>query len=208
MEDRSRFLATRRTDEELYERLNNREKYLPETVEASLEELKSRGESFSDELLKVIAEDMEARRHQAASPTGYDSLFNNSDKLKQVEDPDAPAFYSKRAIYAFCILFSVLFGSIMFAMNVDKSVKKINIIWVILYGIAFTAAEYILAQSLRMNFGIAFILGIAGAYPLNYFMWQSFLGKATLYRVRPIWVPLIVGVAISALVLWSMLQTV
>jgi hypothetical protein len=199
MEEKFKFLASGRTDEELYERVNNREKYLPETVEASLDELKSRGESFSDEELQVIAEDMEARRQQANTITGFNGFFSNADKIKQVEDPDAPAFYSKLAIYSFSIIFSVLFGAIMFAVNVSKTDKKINTIWVILYGLAFTVFEIILAERIRVNLVYALLFGIIGSYPLNNFMWRSFLGNFPLYRTRPVWIPLIIGLAICTL---------
>src|ERR1700744_3773628 len=106
MDEKFRFLAAQRSDEELYARINHREKYLPETVESSVEELRSRGEVFDEELLNVIAADMEARLRNADTHAGFDSLFNNADSVRQVEDPDAPAFYTKRVIYLFAILFS------------------------------------------------------------------------------------------------------
>ena len=109
MNDNFKYHASARTDDELYERVNNREKYLPETVESSVEELQHRGHSFSEEELQVITEDMQARREQANSITGFGGLFNDAETIKQVADPDAPAFYTKKAIYIFSIL-SVCFS--------------------------------------------------------------------------------------------------
>ena len=202
MDERFKYLASRRNLEELYERVNNREKYLPETVEASVTELQERGEVFEDDVLAAIAADMDARRRHAESGGGYDGLFYNPDKVRQVQDPDAPAFYTKRAIYGFAIFFSVLFASVLFAMNVAKTDKKINALWVMLYGVAFTVVEVIIGSRITFSIGVAFIFGLVGSYPLNYFMCSAFLGKATLYRVRPVWAPLVVGLAIVCLFMY------
>lgn len=198
MDDNFKHLASTRTDDELNERVNSREKYLPETVEASVEELQHRGHSFTEEELEVISEDIQARREQANAWTGFDNLFNNTEKIKQVADPDAPAFYTKRAIYIFSIVFSVLFGSILLAINVSKTPKRVNAIFVVLYGLAFTIAEVMLAERIHLNTGFAIIGGIIGSYPLNYFFWRSYLGNSSLYRAKSIWIPLIVGIVISA----------
>lgn len=200
------FRAAAKTDEQLQECIDNREKYLPESVEAAVAELQSRGQVFTDEELTVIGEDMQARRELALTPPGYDSLFNNSEKIKQVEDPDAPAFYSKRAIYVFSILFSVLFGAILLAINVNKTEKRGNVIWILLYGVSFLAACTLLAQTYTFNTGFSVIAGIIGAYPLNYFFWGSYIGHHTLYRVKPIWPPLIIGFAFAIIIVILILR--
>lgn len=205
MDEKFKYLASRRSDAELYERINNREKYLPETVEASVAELQARGEIFEDDVLAAISADMDARRQNAEAPATNSGMFNNADKAQQVEDPDAPDFYSKRAIYAFAILFSVLFASIMFAVNVGKTDRKVNIIWVLLFGFAFTVVEIMIAFTVSASFGLALIFGIIGAYIINYFMWPSFLGKSALYRVKPIWIPLIIGLSFCALYIYAAL---
>jgi hypothetical protein len=198
MEDSFKFRAALRTVDELNERVNNREKYMPETVEASVEELKHRGVSFSDEELKVITEDMQARRDQGNSKPSSRGIFNPADKVLQVKDPDAPAFYPKGAIYGFSILFSVLFGSIMLAINIHQTKKTYRAIWVVLYGLIFTLAEVIVFAGIRQGSAgsLAFIGGLIGSYPLNYFFWPRYLGNTTLYRRRPVWIPLVIGLVI------------
>jgi hypothetical protein len=206
MEEDFKWKASLRSDEELRERVDNREKYLPETIEASLAELQFRRVVFSDEELKVINEDVQARRDMAARRTGFDGLFNNSEKIKQVQDPDAPAFYSKQAIYGFSIVFSVLFGSILFAINVAKTPKKLHAIWPVIYGLAFCFAQVTVTQNVRPNIGFSIIAGILGAFPLNYFFWGKFIGDSTLYRVKPIWMPLVVAIVISAFIIYMVLN--
>lgn len=75
------LLASARTDDELMERIDNRQKYMPETVEASLAELQHRGKEFSDEEIRYIKEDMQARRRNAALINGALGIFNG-DVLK------------------------------------------------------------------------------------------------------------------------------
>src|ERR1700744_3329426 len=120
MDENFKFKASMRADGELRGIIDNREKYLPETVEASVEALQNRGIEFSEEELRVIGEDMDARRNMAGSTSANVSLFVNNDSVNHIEDPDAPRLYSKRAIYGFTIFFSALFGSILLASNISK----------------------------------------------------------------------------------------
>jgi hypothetical protein len=188
--------ASLKSEFELRDSMINREKYLPETVEAAVAELQKRGAEISDEELMAIDDYLKTRRSLLNTETNYFSLFTNTQKDKEIIDPEAPAFYSKRAIYLFSILFSVLFGSVMLAVNIMKTPKRLYAIWVILYGLAFTTAFLLVASNYKFNSGVVVVAGIAGAYPLNYFFWGRYIGHATLFRVKPIWIPLIIGLAI------------
>jgi hypothetical protein len=196
MDDSFKFRATLRTNDELRERVNNRANYMPETVVASLAELQSRGEQFSDDEVMTITADLQARRDHASLQNSSGSLFNNSDKKLQVKDPDAPAFYSKGVIYGFSILFSVLFGSVMLAININQTQKRAGVMWVVLYGFVFTAIEGIILSSIETSSSLAVVGAILGAMPLNYLFWRHYLGNETVYRPRPVWIPLIIGLAI------------
>ncbi len=193
MDDNFKLRATLKTDDELQERINNREKYLPETVEAAVNELQNRGIEFSEEELKVIAEDMQARRDMAkGGSTGY-GAFNNSDKNLQVQDPEAPYLYSKRAIVVFSILFSVLFGSVMLAINVSKTQNITKALLVVLYGFGFTMVTVMIAENYNLNTGLSFVFGYVGAYSMDLIFWKNYIGSSTLYRAKPVWIPLIVA---------------
>ncbi|MCR8559474.1 hypothetical protein KXD93_17585 [Mucilaginibacter sp. BJC16-A38] len=197
MDENFKFRATMKSDEELHEYVDNREKYLPESVESAVEELQNRGVVFSDEELKVIAEDMQARRELAGTPPTSPSLFAFSDINNQIDDPDAPEFYSKRAIYVFSILFSVLFGSIMLAINVAKTPKSSRAALVALFGLGYTALTIVIAELLNLPAGAGIVISILGGYILNAFFWNKFIGNDTLYRLKPIWVPLTIGLVIA-----------
>ena len=197
MDDNFKFRATMKSDEELHYCIDNREKYLPETVEAAVDELKIRGVEFSEEELRLIAEDMQARRDLAASGQENINLFKYTDNNNQVEDPDAPAFYSKRAIYVFSILFSVLFGSVMLAINVSKVEKMGKALVVVLFGLGYTACTIILAGLLNLPNATGIVVGMIGGYIMNAFFWNRYIGKQALYRLKPIWIPLSIALAIT-----------
>lgn len=188
--------AASKSDEELYYCIDNREKYLPETVEAAVSELQKRGAEFSEEELRVISEDMQARREMAEHGTGIFGIFNTNWDNNQVYDPDAPAMFSKRAIFAFSVLCSVLFGAILLAINVNKTQNRDKALWVVIYGVGFIFLQAIIAGGYNP---IATILtSIAGAYIMDNFFWNRYIGKPTLYRARAIWIPLLIGLALAA----------
>ncbi len=206
MDENFKQRAALKSDEELHQYVDNREKYLPESVEAAVAELQNRGIHFSDEELNVIAEDMKARRMTSGAQSNSSSFFFDPEKVKQVEDEGAPAFFTKRAITAFSILFSVLFGSIMLAINVGKTENRSGIVWVILYGLGFTVGLMMLAQYSHLNSGLGLVLNVLGTYPMNIFFWNKYIGNDRLYRVRPIWTALIIGLAISAVLIYIIVK--
>jgi hypothetical protein len=207
MDNNFQSRAALKSDEELQSCVENREKYLPETVEAAVAELKKRGTEFSDEELRVIAEDMQARREIAETGTGIFGVFNTNWNNNHVEDPDAPAYFSKRAIFAFAVLCSVFFGSILLAINVSKTENKDKTFLVLLYGLGFTLAQQVLSASYRLDPIFTLIMSIAGAYIMDTLFWNKYIGSSTLYRARPIWVPLIIGLLLVALLLGTVYKS-
>lgn len=196
------FLAAARTDEELHERIENRQKYMPETIEASLAELQRRGKVFAAEELQYIDEDIAARRRNAATAINRMSLFNSDFKYTIVKDPDAPSLYSRRVIYVFTVLMSALFGSIMMAININKTDRK-GVVPVILFGLAFTTVQIFIGERFIVGSRTFYSLfcGIISAYCLNYFFWNKYIGNTTFYRVKMAWGPLAVMLVIFAIVI-------
>jgi hypothetical protein len=203
METDFSFLASARSNQELIERIENRQKYMPETVEASLAELQSRGHEFSDEEVKVIREDIQAHRANAAIVSGNLSMFNDEYKNAIVEDPDAPQMYSRRVLYFFTVFFSALFGSIMLSLNARKLGKNSEAAYILIFGVVFTLVQVWIGIHFHPNskdtYGI--IGGLIGAYCLDYFFWKRYIGYGTFYRTRSFVMPLVIGVAIVAVVL-------
>ncbi|MFI5158515.1 MAG: hypothetical protein ACHQF4_06590 [Sphingobacteriales bacterium] len=175
---------------------------MPETVEASIAELQSRGYQFSDEELQIISEDWHAMRENAAMVGSNFGFFDKDYKNVIVEDPDAPLMYSRRVIYFFSVFCGALVGSIMIAMNIAKTGKKTEALYTVLFGTAFTTIQIFIG--LRMisgsstSYSIAF--GLVAAYCLDYFFWKRFIGYSIFYRARPFWTPLIIVAIIAILI--------
>ena len=201
-------IASSRTDEELLACIENRQLYLPETIEASIAELQHRGHAFSEEELSVIEQDVQAHRNNAAIPGRRIGFANSSYKNNIVQDPDAPALYSRQAIYGFTFLCGALFGSIMMAINMAKIKNNNNIIWVLLFGALYTILEVVIVQSAHTSNALSIILNIAGAIIMESLLWNRFIGNATFYRLKPIWIPLkTIGLLIFGVVLLSFFIT-
>src|SRR3569623_1843876 len=135
-----------RTDTELHVIIDNRENYLPESVLGAMAELKHRGTEFSDEEVRVVEEDMQARIEIADSATQSYAFFTDSGNDLQVEDPDAYSFYSRRVIRALSF-FSLLFGAILMAMNIGKTKNSMGVISALLLGLSVTFLENYLILS-------------------------------------------------------------
>ena len=76
-------------------------------------------------------------------------------------------------------------------------------LWVLLFGVAYTAFEIIVGESMHSGNSSGILFSLVGAIILESFFWNQFIGNATFYRARPIWVPLIIGVVLFAFFIWA-----
>jgi hypothetical protein len=201
MEPDFSYLAAALTTEELTERIDNRKNYLPETVEAAVAELKFRKHAFTDAELTTINADIDQQRKDAASVDSRRGFFNRNAKKVIVKDPEAPSLYSRQAIYGFTVLCGALFGSILLAINVGKTKRPGNAIWIVVFGVVFTALQIYISEVFvpKSSSSYAILWGLISAAIIDAFFWKQFIGYATFYRARPIWVPLIIAVVIFGL---------
>jgi len=209
MNSRFNYVASKLSDEELKDRLENRQKYLPETTEATVAELQQRGHVFSDEELNVINQDIKAQRDNVAiAPASSSALLNSAYKHNLVEDSDAPMLYSRNTIRIFTLLFSAFFGSIMLAININKTQNKIGIFWVLLFGAGFTAIQIAVGNYFSLGSSFSIICGFLAAICIDYFFWDRFIGNTTFYRAKPIWIPLIIALLFAAFAIWGTIYSV
>ncbi len=187
-----------KTDDELRFIIDNREKYLPESVLGAVEVLKERGAEFSDEEERVVREDMQARIEIANNIPLYTSIFSDDYKNCLVEDPDAFQFYSKRVIKVFTFFFGVLFGSILMAINIGKTKNSTGVISVLLFGLVLTVAESILGYNFGGGSGLTILLAFVNSYLIDLLFWKRYIGNTSLYTARKFWVPLVIGVLVYA----------
>ena len=187
---------TTKSDEGLQEYVDNRQKYTPTAVYAAIDELKKRGRVFTDEEFTQIVNDIE-RQQEISKQRVEESDGSNKMNKNVVDDPNAPEYYSERAIYTFSVLFSVLFGSVLMAMNISRTEKKDSNWTVVLFGVAYTVIQIWVLSLIPRNTGLTLVASIGGAMILNQFFFKKYIGKETKYRARPIWIPLIIALAIT-----------
>ena len=181
-----------KSDEGLMDYLNNFQKYTPEAIKSSADELKRRGRTFSQEELKEIDVKIENRRN---SEDEEDTLFaSDSWKNKVVKDPNAPLLYSKGAIRAFSLIFSTVFGAVLLSSNIDDNKRK----WIVIgFGIIYTAVTIIIMNLIPPNTFYVLLLNTAGGLGLTSTFWNKYVGQETEYRAKPIWKALIISIVIT-----------
>ncbi len=179
-------ILSTKTDQQLRYYLDHVDKHTSDGVRAALAELKNRNAELPEGIDELIEEKIRLKES-----TNYDSL--RGWKRNVVKDIDAPEYYSQTAIYVFSILFSVLFGSVMLAINLKNAGKR----WgtPIFFGLLFTFGQINLMEFVpHPSMGISLIINALGVIIMYQFFWNRSLGKDTKYRAKPIWIPLIIGI--------------
>jgi hypothetical protein len=118
---------------------------------------------------------------------------------KVVSDENAPAYYSRTAIYFPSAIFSVLFGAILLAINLRKTEAKKDAWKVIAFAILFMGLQLVLISLLPgpRKDGVNILSNLIGAGLLDRFFWKKYIGEDTEYRAKPIWIPLIVAAGLN-----------
>ena len=127
MDNQYQALMTSKSDEQLKNYLVNSEKYTKEAVTAAIQELQNRGKEVSEEELNEIKLTLEAKKKKENAEMA--KMRTNPWTKNVVTDPDAPAFYSQRAIWGFSVIFTVVFGAALLSSNLKD---KGNSRWVVL----------------------------------------------------------------------------
>lgn len=86
-------------------------------------------------------------------------------------------------------------------INLNKTETKKGIVTVVIFGVLYTVLQFYLSTFMRSTTALTYILNAIGAYMLNYFFWKRYIGTDTKYRAKPVWVPSIIGVLITALII-------
>ncbi|KIA90309.1 hypothetical protein OC25_24620 [Pedobacter kyungheensis] len=179
-------ILSTKTDDQLRYYLDHVDKHTSEGVRTALAELKNRNAELPEGIDEQIEEKIRLKE-----TTKYDSL--QGWKRNVVQDIDAPEYYSQTAIYVFSILFSVLFGAVMMAINLKNAGKRWGM--PILFGLIFTLGFIFLSEFIpNRSSGITLIVNVLGVVIMYQLFWNKNIGKDTKYRAKPIWIPLIIAI--------------
>ncbi len=110
-----------KSNDGLLDIIENRQRYIQGAVMAAIDELAIRGHTFSVDELKRIEFDLVQKEKQKEIEA--ENFFVSNEIENIVKDKNAPEYYSTKTIWGFSAGVTVLFGAILFAMNLPKSNK-------------------------------------------------------------------------------------
>ncbi len=135
-------------------------------------------------------------------------ILKIEDQYKPVTiGADAPSLYSDKLIYRFSIFFSVLFGGILFAINLKQVDKEKGIIPVIIFSITYTLLGVYILEILHLNSFGKLVVNAIGGLIINHLFWSIYIGKGLEYKRRsykkPLLIALIIFIPLFVLTIWS-----
>lgn len=178
-------------------------------VAASKQELSNRGVELSDAEKLIIEAKKNKRRQEARESVDINKNWNSFSvkwKANIVDDVNAPQLYSRQVINIFSILFSVLFGGILLAINLKTANNKKAIFPVLSFSVLYTGLmAFILNLIPGSTTPLTVVFNILGALVLYNFFWGKYIGKEFQYRTKPFWKPLIIAIILFSLFLWAVI---
>lgn len=162
----------------------------------------------SEPELKVAAA-LKELKNRGIEGGNYHKLLENMTEKEP--DESLPLLYSEKVIYSFSILFSVIFGAVLFSINLKEVNKKKGIFPAISFSILYTALSVYILNKINSGTAGSLILGAIGAMIINNLFWNKYIGKDLLYRkkkyIRPLIIALIIFTPLVALIIWATIVT-
>ena len=207
MEMNIQRLMTKKSDKELEEYLNNIMAYSRDIVEAAIQELKNRGRLFTEVELSTFESKIQERENTIGKNT---ITVRDSIEKNIVEDESALALYSRKTVDWTTLIFGIIVGSILMALNFKSVEKKKGIIAVLFFGILYFILEIFIMSFLPDDMASSLTnvvrLGLngLGAYIMHTLIWNKVIGKDFEYRKKAVWLPILIGIIINVLfiLLW------
>jgi len=134
------------------------------------------------------------------SPVLLPDEKNNNDEPENQHEPDIPQLYSPQVIGIFAILFSILFGGILLAINFKTLKNKKGIQNVLAFSFLYTVTQVVIMNQFMSAAPIlSIVLNVTGALLLTNYYWRNFIGTDILFRKKSYAIPLIIGIGLSVL---------
>lgn len=123
-----------------------------------------------------------------------DRANSNIEEIRQNEQ--LPQLYSKSVIYAFSIIFSTIFGTILLMSNL-KQIGNIKArLEVLIFGVIFTIGTILSLRTIEMQANFGLPLNIIGGLILNEFYWNRYIGKETVFKKKSWHKPALISLVI------------
>lgn len=160
----------------------------------------------NQELERIIHDKTEPTLKISAAKSELKSrALKTTDNLQMLEsiksqeskmDENYSTLYSDKVIYTFAILFSVIFGGILFARNLKETGNKKGIYPVLIFSVLYTALTVYLLNLIHSGIAGTYVFGVIGAIILNKYFWNKYLGEDIIYHRKSFRKPLIIALII------------
>lgn len=183
-----------KTNSELLDIIENRQKYIPDAINAAVAELQGRGHILTTDEIESIQSDIALKTEEQKVENA--SQYTYSDDMAIFPDNDWPVYYSKRAINNFSIFFTTIFGAVLLAINLKGN--RLGAIAVVAFGIVYNGLSfYALNLFPERNSFLTIVVNGIGGIILTKLFWPKYIGDEIKYKARSIWVPLIISITIT-----------
>lgn len=180
------------SDDALNAYIRDHKKYLPETIDAAIDELTNRGRPLPpDEVHAIRTAVSEAHQQQLRQLNGMSENMTSN--------PDDPELYSSTGIYWCAFLFGALFTSVLFCLNLARVRKTSWIIQVLIGGVAVTALQILVLPKITGGQILGGLVSIAYAFVLQHTLWKHITPSDLKFRPRNIWYPVLIGITLIVL---------
>lgn len=162
-------------------------------------------ESFHADDAKAAAVYLLEKRAQGNGADVERVVDLDSMGFEEITDTKKPVLYSKRAINAFSILFSTLFGAVLLFMNAKRVQPKHPKYSILGVGLLYTVGAIYLINQMELPSSASIALNGIGGFILNGYFWNRVIGEQTLYMPRSWWQPLLIGGSITVLLMLNLI---
>ena len=188
-------------EEKLREYIDRPDDYQDDAVLAAIWELENRRPLRSDEqsLAGRISDRPEV---QIVAKSDIFIPLRNSNEI------ELPSLYSIRAIQVFSVLFSVLAGGILMAINFNKTTQKAEAVKVLGFSFAYTLVSVVIFTLFGTQSPlISIVLNLLGAYLIYELFWKRVLGLTYQFKKREIWSAMIIALIVIAPLMWYVIKS-
>ncbi len=188
--------------------------------EEKLREYIERPEDFHEEAILAAIWELSNRRKLRIEERRLETAISVKLYPQQVENtevisPDLsmngtllPSLYSMRAIQIFSVLFSVIAGGILMAINFNRINRRTEALKVLGFALIYTLFSFTIFSLLGTQSPfLTVILNLIGALLIDQLFWRRILGNEFRFNKQQIWSALIIALVLISPLIWYIIKS-
>jgi hypothetical protein len=188
-------------EEKLREYILKPDEFHDEAVLAAIWELSRRRPLLKDE--KSLENRISERTNLPAL-----ELAGTTNTSQIIQGAAIPSLYSIRSIQLFSVLFSVLAGGILMAINFNRTTYKSEALKVLGFSVIYTVSAMLIFTLMGTQSPIlSVILNLIGAFLIDELFWKRVFGREFKFSKQQIWTALLVAFILISPLIWYLIET-